>query len=448
MAINHVRYKAHRTVLSVAVTLGLLCSATGSMAQDMPLLFLGADNASVSSPLQSSPAQRSATDSAAERAASGGADSTETYVIKRLEEQAIADGNTELLALLASAPSDEASAQLAGELTPDRSGANVYGAILAQDQFTQAIKKRTSDYLLGDSARSSLWVTYLGSDNRSFINSEGTNRYDGFDSTSSGFAIGYDKILSNEFLMGIAFSQQKVDASGRLYNNRTEIESYQASLYAIKGWNNFYLTGRGVVGWNANTTSRQIGESSGYDGNTDATARFNSQNLSLQLELTHAFYWQNFSLSPLVSANYTYVRTEDYSENYVREYNNNGVLVKDSGSPAALAYDQQNYDELNLGAGFETAYSLDTKVGVFQTRLGVNANFEVLDTNLTTTARLASGGDSFTVGVNNGEDVSYETYLDLAWETNGSFTWNLGVQRTWDDSSENDMFYGKAIYSF
>jgi len=439
MAVDNANKRRPKSLVSFAISSAILTMAGTAFVQAQILQnnlgdqlssnFLSSENAALTNAIQPQ------TSPAASSAASGGADATEVYVLNHLEAQALATGNTQLLALIAAADTDEKMAQLAGEFTPDRSGANIYNVMMAQELFTQSIRKRTSDFLLGDSARSSMWASYLGSDNTSYITSDGANRYDGFDATSSGFVVGYDQVLSKNSIMGVAFSHQKVDSEGRMYDNELQIESYQASLYGTQTWQDFYLSERAVIGWNANTAERSIASELMTGQKTKAQSRYNSYNFALEVDLVRPFYWGDFSILPLASAGYTHIRAEGYKEN-------------DSGSAAALAYEQQNYQELTLGLGLELAHSLYTKTGAFQTRAGIRSDIEVLDMDLTTTATLLSGGDSFTVGINENEDIRYESYVDLSWETNNSMTWSLGVQRNWDSSTENNVFYGRAVYSF
>ncbi|WP_082008549.1 autotransporter outer membrane beta-barrel domain-containing protein [Photobacterium gaetbulicola] len=384
----------------------------------------------------------------ADLAAAGGADSTEVYVLKLLEEQARANNNQELLDLFAAVTTSEEAARLAGEITPDRSGASIYNVATAQNVFANAVRKRTSDYILGDSARTSLWVTYLGTDSTSFVTSEGTNRFDGYDADSSGIAIGYDRVLSEDSILGVAFSQQSINSQSRLYNQRLDIDTYQAALYGTYQWRDMYFSAQGLAGWNSNRSERSIGDSLVADGQSQATARFNSQSFALLLDWQFPVYVGELTFLPSLYADYSLVKVEDYQENYVREYNKAGELTKSSGSPAALAYDKQEYETFNLGIGLELAHRLDTRVGVFATQLKLKAQQELLDHNLTTTARLASGGASFTLPVSEADDFFYETHLDLVWETNTSFSWHIGAQYLWSDSQETTMYYGRGTYSF
>lgn len=438
MAVDNANKGRPKSLINFAISSALLTMASTGFVQAQILQthqddrlsshFLNAKNSARDSAMQLQA-------SSGQSAANGGADATEVFVLGHLKAQALATSNAKLLTLILAANTDEKMAQLAGEITPDRSGANIYNVVLAQNLFTQAIQKRTSDFLVGDAARSSMWVSYLGSDNTSYITSDGANRYDGYDATSSGFVVGYDQVISQNSIVGVAFSHQKIDSEGRMYDNDLRIESYQASIYGTQTIQDFYLSGRGVIGWNANAANRSIGSGLATGQKTTAQSRHNSYNFAIEADLVRPFYWGDFSVLPLVSAGYTHIRAEAYKEN-------------GSGSAAALSYEQMNYQELTLGFGLEVAHNLYTKIGAFQTRIGIRSDFEVLDMDLTTTARLLSGGDSFTVGINESEDIRHESYMDLTLETNGSMMWSLGVQHNWDRSSVNNLVYGRAVYSF
>jgi len=423
MAVKNAKLQMNKSVLTVAIAAVISLGVLGNTASATEM-------------------------SVADRAVAGGADATESYVIRRLQEQAAADNNSELQSLLASVSTDADAAQLAADFTPDRSGANIYGVIQAQDQFTNAIRTRTTDYLLGSSSRNSMWVSYLSSDFEMSVNSVGTNRYDGLDSSSKGFAVGFEKVFSESMVLGAAASQQKVDASSRLYGNETDIDSYQAAVYGTYALSDVYLSGRGVIGWNSNTSKRNIGDVSSVDTNSDAKAMFNSQNAAIQLDVIYPLYWQNFTLLPAVSADYTWIKVEDYKENYVRTFNKKDEPVLSAGSAATLAYEAQSYREMNLGLGLEVAHSFSFEYGSIQTRLGASASFEMLDDDLTKTAQLASSSDSFTVGVNQREDTRYQAHATVVWETNSDLALSISAERDWDDNAENMIVSGRALYAF
>ncbi|SEG56862.1 autotransporter outer membrane beta-barrel domain-containing protein [Vibrio hangzhouensis] len=378
----------------------------------------------------------------------GGADSTEVYVLSTLVEQAQVTGNTELMNLLSSAATDEEAARLARALTPDRSGANIYAVLQSQEVFANAIKKRTRDNIHGIPAQSNFWLSLLGNDQTSYVNSDGSNRYDGFNSSSYGAAFGFDKIFSGNSLLGLAFSHQHIETGSRLTANSSEIETLQAAVYGETMWHDINFSGRGIVGRGSHKISRNIEGGSDFSGHTNADGRTQSTTASLQVDMSYPIYVSSFTFLPVVSSSYNYAMLDGYSEDYVRTYNNNGVLTKSTGSAAALSYDTQFYDELLFGAGLEIAHTWFTGIGALHSRLGGHVNYNALDTDLNITSRLVSGGDSFTVQANSREKLRYQSYFDMVLETDGRFSWSLGVQYDWDDSSKNAMAYGRAIYSF
>lgn len=135
MAIGHVRSVVNRTLLSLSVSICLGISTQSYAQQDTTDLPIMNSSILVSS------------------AAAGGADASEAYTFQFIYDQAVKTDNKELLALISAATSDKERAMLAGELTPDRSGMTVKGALISQDLFARAVQRRTSDFLFGDSAQ-------------------------------------------------------------------------------------------------------------------------------------------------------------------------------------------------------------------------------------------------------------------------------------------------------
>ncbi|HIF9180637.1 TPA: autotransporter outer membrane beta-barrel domain-containing protein [Photobacterium damselae] len=380
--------------------------------------------------------------------AAGGADATEAHTLKFLYEQAKATDNKELLKLINSAKTDKERAQLAGELTPDRSGMTIKGALISQDLFARAIQRRTTDFVFGDAARSSFWGSYLGGSLEHYAATEGANRFDGFDADMHGFAFGFDKIVADSTVIGAAFSNQNVKANSRLFNKTVETDSYQAALYGTKTWDHLVIAGRTLVGWNSNITDREIGSAQNYDKSLDAHGRFNSFSTSVQLDIQSPIYWNNFNFAPIISARYSWIKAEEYKENFVRDYDKKGNLVLSSGSPAALEYDSQSYDEFNIGIGLVGGFNINSDVGVFTIRSGVYGDFEVLDSELTTTAKLASGGDKFTVSVNPYSKQQYRSFAEISLESNTSWSANIGGEYQWGDQQDGYLIFGKVVYSF
>ena len=434
MTVAHIRSVANRTLLSFSISLCLGFSGQ-AYSEIIDIIDITLSDINKTPLLVSS-------------AAAGGADASEAYTLQFIYDQAVKTDNKELLALINSATSDKEKAMLAGELTPDRSGMTVKGALISQDLFARAVQRRTSDFLFGDAARSSFWGSYLGGKLNHYAASDGMNRFDGFDATMSGFAFGFDKIVTDNLILGVAFSNQNVEAESRLFNKSLNIDSYQSALYGTMSWEHLVISGRALVGWNANQTDREIGQALVHDEKIDAHGRFNSISTSLQFDIQSPMYWNQFNFAPILSVRYNWIKADEYQENYEREYDNKDNLVLSSGSPAALNYDAQVYDELNIGLGLVGGFSHNINGGVISLRSGIYADYEVLNRDLTSTVRLASGGDKFTVAVNPYADQQYRSFVELGWESNTAWSLNVGGEYQWGDQQDGYLFFGKAVYSF
>ncbi len=379
-------------------------------------------------------------------AASGGADASEVYFLKSLYEYANLDpvANAELLNLLNSVSTSEEAADLARSLTPDRSGAAIYSVMASQSAFSNTLRKRATDFILGDYGNTSMWVSVLGTDSTQFVTNDGQNRFDGYDSNSQGVAFGYDLMRSSDSIVGIAFSHQKTDVENRLSDRTLDIASYYAAAHGLFKFDDIYLAAQGIVGWSDYVGKRHVVGGSNYTGPTAADATYGGDNYGLNADLYYPLYVGSFTVIPSVYTDYQLVRVDGYQE--VQVIDSKGNLV--GGSAAALKYEKQEHEALHVGVGIEVANSLTTDVGIFSAQAKFKTKKEILDHTVSTKVNLISGGPSMTLPIAQLDDTFYETNIDLTWETASNFSFNLGAQYSWSDSQETTMFYGRGAYSF
>lgn len=388
----------------------------------------------------------SANDQVVGLAGSGGADASEVYFLKSLYEFANLNPteNAELLNLLNSALTNEEAAELASSLTPDRSGAALYSVMSSQSLFSNTLRKRSTDFILGDYGNTSMWVSILGTDSSQYVTNDGNNRYDGYDSKSRGVAFGYDLMRSSDSIVGLAFSHQKTDVENRLSDQTLDIENYYAALHGLFKFDDMYLAAQGIVGWSDYIGKRHVTGGASYSGLTAADAAYGGDNYGLNTDLYYPLYVGSFTVIPSVYTDYQLVRIDGYQEVQVVDRKNNLV----GGSIAALRYDKQEHEALHVGVGIEVANSITTNIGIFSAQAKFKTKKEILDHIASTKVSLISGGPSFTLPVAQLDDMFYETNLDLTWETASNFSFNLGAQYSWSDSQETTMFYGRGAYSF
>ncbi|AXY02480.1 autotransporter outer membrane beta-barrel domain-containing protein [Vibrio alfacsensis] len=364
-------------------------------------------------------------------AGAGGADAQEVYFVKTIYEHALATGNQDILNAFASIDSAEDAARLARDIAPDRSGSNIYNAMTAQNTFTNVLRKRASEVITTDFGGTSAWVSYLGSDSSLHTDSDGTNLFDGYDSSSYGVAIGYDWIASNNLVVGLSVAQQTTDSDSRLTDMSLEIDSHHAAIYGVYSTESWYLAGTANIGWGSHIIDSHVSHT-----NDRLQGRTNSDMYGLSFDAYRPIYVGEFIVTPSLYTSYSLVRVDGY-----KEIANASVF--------ALEYADQENETLNVGAGLDLTRQFITDAGLFTVQGIVKAETEVLDHQLSTKVKLRSMESAeFVMPVNQIDDKFYETALDLAWETNGSMTFNLGAQYKWSDSQDTLTYYGRGTISF
>lgn len=306
------------------------------------------------------------------QAAQGGANSGEVVVADYMVNYALdqhnktgSDESGELLALLASSGSDaEATAKLADELTPDAEGSEVRAAMLVVDKMRSQVDDRTNvlrnESHLGNAhngwnAWSGLLVGY---------GSQSSGDIHGYDLNTYGINVGIDRVFDSEKLLGFSFAYARSNSDIKDTGNSKDIDSLQGMIYA--GWFNerYFIDGNFNIGTNTIDSTRSIGTSTGYEGNTQAKATYDANQVGYQVMAGMKFDLEVVKIEPRVAYNYQWLRIEDYNE---------------TGSPASLKYDRTSYSVKQLGAGVTAFNTYDMAYGQFTPLFSLMAYFDMDD---------------------------------------------------------------------
>ena len=257
----------------------------------------------------------------------------------------------ELVALLASSGNDQAlAAALADELTSDAEGGEVRSALAITEQMRRGAGQR-SDYLrnqagLGNSHDSWNGWTQLLYSNGELDNSAAAN---GYQMTMTGAAFGFDHVMDNNKFLGFSLgvADAEIDIAGS--QNNKDTTSYQMMGYG--GWFNerFFLDANVNLAFNNNDSRRYVGVSTGYQGSQQASAGYGSHQMGYQLAAGMKFDVAGIQVKPQLSYGLQWIQVDEYQE---------------SGSPAALRFEQQKYTVMELGAGLSASYPVTTGLGI------------------------------------------------------------------------------------
>ncbi|WP_315981015.1 autotransporter outer membrane beta-barrel domain-containing protein [Aliamphritea spongicola] len=253
----------------------------------------------------------------------------------------------------------------------------------------------------------------------------------GYDADANGLSIGYDRQLTDQLLLGAAFTYGKTQADVNGSRDNSDIDTYQLSLYgsyegetpAGREW----LTDAVLnVGHNEHDNERYL------DGFSDQAhkASFDSKQVGLRVVSSVGYEHNGWSIAPSLGFNYAKVDLDGYTE---------------TSGPAALKVSGQSIEQVELGAGVSTRRSFDVAAGKLEPYAGVMAWHDFNNDALSSTSQFALGGNSFTsadadtsanrVQVNLGASlqVNEQTNLGFGFEHNKSGSlksnqWNLALR--------------------
>jgi uncharacterized protein with beta-barrel porin domain len=220
----------------------------------------------------------------------------------------------------------------------------------------------------------------------------------GYDSQTSGVAIGFDGMTDTGETIGLSASYSTTDVDGKgTGKSKNSIDSYTVSVYADKATDNGYIEGSLTYGINDNTSSRLVntaGVDSTYAGNYD------SQQISLKIgggapnEVSDGTF-----VTPFLTATGTLITTDAYTEtsttasdalrlkvsqddisSIVGTLGVKAHMVTDNGTPMiSLSLNNEfgdtTIDSVNSYTGGGTAFKTSTDVEELSATLGLGYSF-------------------------------------------------------------------------
>lgn len=135
----------------------------------------------------------------------------------------------------------------------------------------------------------------------------------GYDADIYGGIVGLDHWLTDEFRLGaaIGYAHTKIDYSGDVNGNRTEADSYLASIYGRYDAGGWYANGRAGYIRHDYDTKREL--TVGVPGT--ARGDFNGNQFTASLEVGAPLAVSGFTVTPLAQANFNRLNQDSYREN-------------------------------------------------------------------------------------------------------------------------------------
>ncbi|MDI1298690.1 autotransporter outer membrane beta-barrel domain-containing protein [Methylotenera sp.] len=283
------------------------------------------------------------------------------------------------------------------QLRPEANNASMQATIAAVDHVsalivnhqeeTRVASKENSGISTGESVQGvGVWMQgfgFKGDQNK-------RNSIDGYTANTGGFAVGADTVVGNgDFRVGgaLAYASTGIDGDGATQANRTDIDSYQGTLYGSWNAGAWYLDAALGYGRHQYDTKRFVSlVNASVIGSHDADQYLAKIGGGYPIQLGKV------TITPMASLTYVKLDQSSYTE---KDHSNSG---------AALSVASVDSDSFRSGLGAKISAPLSS--GKVKTTADARLmwNHEFADTNQDVAARFA-GGTSFTTnGMNQSRD--------------------------------------------
>ena len=271
-------------------------------------------------------------------------------------------------------------------LTPSIDGAGLASINVAVDTGNQISNRlaslRGTGVATGDAMASShMWLQGFGSS----VDQDNDGGNFGYDSSTGGMSLGLDTdSFVNGMTTGMAVSYARSTVDSKSTNNAsTDVDSYAATLYGSRVFDGgLFINGQVGAGFNQYEMSRNVAGVGTAKGDTDGWQG------TAKIEAGQDIAAGGFTLTPLASLQYTYLKMDEYTETGVGN--------------AGLTVDPDAMSTIDAGLGGKVAYAIPlTDGGTLKPSVHAKYIYRMGDRELATTSSfLGAAGTSFnTTGV-------------------------------------------------
>lgn len=331
-----------------------------------------------------------------------------------------------LKALIAAGDDKEAIADLAKKLSPEVNGGAASAAFSSQAMVSSAISTRNAEIRKGQSSGDVLkgtgaWFQILNNN----ANQDVRSGVEGYDADSNGFAIGADRKLNENTILGVAYSYVKTDVTSD-GGNKTDVENHNLTAYSSWTEGNYFVDGDLSYGKGQNESKR-------YIAGTTAKGDYDSDMIGLGLTAGYGFLFNSgIVVEPRVTARYSNLSIDGFTE---------------KGSSAALKSGDQRLEVGEIGAGVRVAGAFDLARGTLEPEVKLMAYHDVIGDKSSTTSAFVLGGNTF---VSNGASPardSYQVGVGANYKL-GAVNVGAGYDRLMKTGFDADTFTAKVRYDF
>lgn len=251
-----------------------------------------------------------------------------------------------------------------------------------------------------------MWASGFGS----YLHQDEMSSSNGYNATVWGTAVGGDIPVWEHLRAGLSGGYAQDYVRTKDSSARTDIDSYQGTLYASYSRDAYYIDTAFSFAYNSYDTNRQVAAGA---LNRRATGDYNGQQYSGYIAGGYKFTGKRFEFTPIGSFLYSHLRLNSYTE--------------DGAGALSLKVNAQDYNVAQTGLGMKVGYPFYNKA--LSSKITPELKFKWLydwvgDAQQATSA-FTGGGASFSTQSFTPAQSSYDFGAKITLETNGNITISL-----------------------
>jgi outer membrane autotransporter protein len=320
-------------------------------------------------------------------------------------------------------------------LAPSVDGGAIVGSISAGSASGATISTQIASLRSGIAAGSGLNAGDGANDKRFWTQGFGTSadqdvreKINGFKATTGGVAMGVDKRVRPDTVVGVAYSFSHTDVDTKDSKNGTKVKGHQATFYGthdfdrgVFGTDGVFVDGQLSYAFNDYSGSRYI-EVGAVTRKADS--EFDGGQISTKFDLGKTVnFADKLRFTPTAGLSYTHVSVDKFTET--------------GAGDSSLSLKKQDYDILNLNVKAKLARTWEVNGADVTPEMHVGYSYEAIHDKIQTTSSFTGGGNSF---ISTGFEPANHTYSGGMGLTFGaSDKMPVDITFTYDFSGKDDF---------
>ena len=243
----------------------------------------------------------------------------------------------------------------------------------------------------------------------------------GFDSDSSGVAMGIEKFVTDDVKVGAGYAYTNTDIDG--FMRSTDVDTHTAILYGEYKPSNWYVNGIATYGWSDYSEDKNV---SGQNVNAD----YDVETFGLQAMTGYDMQFKNFGLTPEAGLRYVHIKQDAYKDSA-----DQGVSGNDSDILTGV-----------IGAKVNKTFALDNGM-LIKPEARIAATYDLFNDDVNSVVTLANGS-AYIVEGEALDRFGMEFGAGVTAEVNDNIEFSLGYEGKFREDYQDHTGLINAKYKF